>query len=219
MKNIALSMSMSLFLFLSQMLTGLILFIPAARGAEAPWPFQTGEHCVAYSAVKEMFVMFDVTVLGRNCMAEGRIENASAPEGGRFVADIPVEGFDSGSGKRDGHVADLLGGPSREPMRFESEPLKPELIKSLLAGQSGEISGMLSIKGKRSPVRFHELRVERDGQALILKARGKTTFNALGLKVPSVGPGGIIAEPGDELELLVQFQMERLTGYGGLAGR
>ena len=53
--------------------------------------------------------------------------------------------------------------------------------------------------------------IRQDGHPVIA-AHLQTTFSALGIEVPTVGPGGLIAAPGDDLELLAQLDVERMVG-------
>jgi polyisoprenoid-binding protein YceI len=183
---------------------------PAAThsSGKAETIFASGEHCVAYRTIKGMFVWFEATVLGRNCSFDARLE-AFGPDY-RLVMTIPVTSFESGNETRDEHVAELLGGPSRRALEFQSEPLSGTRLAALLQGQPGTVAGDLFIGGRPHGVVF-EVQLHRQDGRNYLDVHLQTTFSALGITVPKVGPGGLIARPGDAVELLAQLDPARLA--------
>jgi polyisoprenoid-binding protein YceI len=180
----------------------------AGGAAAAQGVFAPGEHFVAYRTVKGMFFFFDATVVGRNCAIDAKLE-AQGPDY-RLVMTIPVTSFDSGNDSRDEHVAELLGGPARRALEFESEALPAEALASLLRGNSGSVAGNLFIDGTPHAVTFALQPIDQDGQ-VYLTAYTRTAFSVLGVTVPKVGPGGLIARPGDALDLLAQLDLAKLV--------
>jgi hypothetical protein len=174
-------------------LVALLLAIPGAptaddRAAELIDGLPQGQLCVGYRTVKGMLWFADAEVVGTVCGAP--IVIAPVDEGRTLRVTLPTR-FDSGNGKRDAHVAEILG----PDMAFEA-PL-PDLWEAGLP-PAIELAGTLLLQGRRIPlpVVFRQLPGGDYGFSV------STTFSALGVNVPNVGPGGMVARPRDDLTLL-----------------
>ncbi|MCZ8157914.1 MAG: hypothetical protein O9264_17470 [Leptospira sp.] len=139
--------------------------------------------CVAYETTKGMFFVTNVNVIGINCSVT--IEKSEKMI--RII--IPVSEFDSGLAKRDSEVSFLLGGPSLVPMRYEFS-----LPKDIQNSARPIINGNLYIKEIPNSVILNLSKKEN-----VTQFQFNTKFSTLGVKVNSVGPGGIIANPTDDL--------------------
>ncbi|HKK93184.1 MAG TPA: hypothetical protein VJ925_07095 [Longimicrobiales bacterium] len=137
---------------------------------------------------------------------DGRVE---------IVATIDPTTFDSGNDSRDEWVQETLGGPELASLVFRSRPIDVERLRGVLVGQPLELEGTLDLPEGPRPIIFdvgiYELALQDDTAARrYLEAWARTTFDALGIEVPDVGPGGIVASPGDELELWLRLPVSSL---------
>ena len=80
----------------------------------------------------------------------------------------------------------------------------------MLDNQQSEVSGNLEVAGGKFPVKFALILTKQPGYVLI-EGRYKTTFTALKIVVPTV-VGGLIADPHDDLELLVHLRSDKISG-------
>jgi len=193
------------------------LLIPGAHlkalepDPDSSWPFSSSEHCVAYHTVKGMFLFFDAEVLGKNCQLEAELSMDAAEDRFRLALTIPVGQFNSQNNHRDEDIAEILGGGSKLPLLFLSDWAPRQWARNLLDGRTETISGVLVIANKEHPLTFH-LRVPNQGPSHLIQAWMSTTFSALGVTVPPVGPGGLIAAPRERLDLMAQLHLSRLKG-------
>ena len=141
--------------------------------------------CVAYKTTKGMFYVSEVEVVGMNCNVQFQKSNTS------IQVIIPVENFDSSNSKRDSEVALILGGSKKMPLRFEL--LIPKNSKQ------ETISGKLFIKDSPKDITLNLFQEQNK-----IRFSVQTKFSTLGITVESVGPGGLIAKPKDELTLYGQ---------------
>lgn len=181
-----------------------------ALAEEAQWPFTAEDHCVAYRTIKGVFFFFDAEVLGKNCAIEAELNVTDAGEAKQLVLSIPVNGFDSGNSGRDEHVAEILGGKELNSLRFLSAPLSPADIMALIAGEMDALSGTLVLNNQEHQVLF-QVDVIQQGESPLINVKLTKTFKELNITVPSVA-GGMIAAPGETLELLGQFHLNRIMG-------
>lgn len=148
--------------------------------------------CVAYQTTKGMFYVSNVDVVGINCSV------TLAKTNNNIQVTIPVAKFDSGNSKRDSEVAVIIGGANLAALRFEAM-LPVNLKKNEIPPT---INGKLFIKGKENIV---TLNLSQSSSSIRFKVI--TKFSTLGVKVNPVGPGGLIAEPQDDLILYGQIPM------------
>lgn len=146
--------------------------------------------CVAYKTTKGMFYVSEVDVLGIQCNVPIKKSNST------IQVSIPVDKFNSGNSKRDSEVALILGDTEMIPLRFEASIPKeanPDSIPATLAGK-------LFIKNKPNDIILNLTKEQG-----VIRFSIQTKFSTLGLKVESVGPGGLIAKPMDDLYLYGQI--------------
>jgi polyisoprenoid-binding protein YceI len=177
--------------------------------------FKSADHCVAYKTSKKMLFLFTPAVIGKNCGATASLEWNSENTKAQIKIVIPVDRFESGPGPRDGHVAEILGGKNLNPMVFNSQFIERSSLANLFKNGSMPIVGNLEINGEGHDVTFTSTVVDR-GEKKIIIALLETSFSELEVTVPKVGPGGIIAEIKDELELIAHFQTGMVKGVGHL---
>lgn len=148
--------------------------------------------CVAYQTTKGMFYVSNVDVVGINCSV------ILVKTNNNIQVTIPVAKFDSGNSKRDSEVAVIIGGADFTPLRFEAK-LPVDLKKNEIPPT---IIGKLFIKGNENAVTLH-----LSQSSSLIRFKVVTKFSTLGVRVNSVGPGGLIAEPQDDLILYGQIPM------------
>ena len=180
------------------------------------WPISPDDHCVAYRTVKGMFFFFTSEIVGINCHISTEISRDATGDHFQLTLSIPVKYFDSGNDNRDRHVGEILGGKSQLPVLFLSEWLSKAQVEKILEEKKGLVSGTLVIGNKESPLAF-DVRVTVRGKSTLVRAMAGTTFAAMGVSVPKVGPAGAIAAPGEALVLMGQFQWAKLIGAEGIS--
>jgi len=183
---------------------------PAAVSADDEEIFSPGDHCVAYRTVKDLLFAVDAEITGRNCDVSASLVASEGGAGPRIVVSVPVKRFKSRNFLRDRTVADLLGAKIQPDLRFASDPIDAEAVRTDLASGSFRVSGVLTIGGKDFPVEFPLEIVEHEGGHTV-KGRLPTTFAAFEVEVPTVA-GGLIARPHEDLELVVHLDPERIEG-------
>lgn len=195
--------------------TGLILFFCWIQMAHAEESiFQEGEHCLAYRTVKKMFFLADVDVVGKSCQVKA--QSRSIDEQIQFEFEVPVRSLDSDNGQRDEHVVEILKGYQHFHLRFRSQWMSPEAWKNAIQHKEAILAGELEVRGKTFPVDFPLRFVPRSGH---IQIEGKlvTRFSAFQIEVPTVGPGGMIADVSDDLEIWVQLRTDKIPGADALA--
>ncbi|MDH5543531.1 MAG: YceI family protein [Nitrospinota bacterium] len=178
--------------------------------------FESGDHCVAYKAGKKMFFSMNVEVIGKNCSADAALEWSANSKSAVIKVVIPVDKFDSKSiGPRDEHVAEILGGKGLTPMIFTSASIDRETFEALAKDGKTDIQGTLKIDGKDKDVTF-SVWVTGSGNGKVVQASLSTSFTTLNVVVPPAGPGGMMANPDDALELHAHLLLERISGIEAL---
>ncbi len=152
------------------------------------------------------FGLRKVEVVGTTTTVAVALEPDSTPELQRILVTIGATDFDSDEPRRDEWVAETLGGPAGAPMIFRSEAVPTARLAEVLRGRGLELTGQLVLPDGPREVTFSIAAYDlpaRDGEGTerFLEAWTQTTFDALGITVPKVGPAGAIASPGDGLEL------------------
>ena len=193
---------------------------PAATSAQSTPspPEELPPSGAAYRTGKSMFFgIRKVEVVGATAGVELGLEVAGSSGRLRIAAEIAAATFDSGNDSRDEWVAETLGGPDGAPLRFFSDTLTAAAIRGALEGTPTTVPGRLELpEGPRDvvfEVAVYELAARGgEGTEPYLEAWTRTTFDALGIEVPKVGPGGAIASPGDDLELWLRVPVADLRG-------
>jgi polyisoprenoid-binding protein YceI len=183
---------------------------PPSPGRQVDGVFDRGAHCVAYRTTKRAFFR-EVTVVGRSCDVSAAI--VWDPDGvmARIEVEVPVRSLASGSGRRDRDVRRILDAETHPRIRFRSDPVASEWLRRASGTGEWRLAGTLEVAGRERRAAF-ELATVRELDHLRIDAVFATTFAALGVVVPRVGPGGIIADPGEDVELLVRLRLDRVEG-------
>jgi len=184
----------------------LLILIWAAAPSAAQPVFAPDDHCVAYWTSKRVMLVRTVGVIGTNCAVTARVRWRGDGSAAVEVV-VPADGFDSGNGRRDRDVARILDAARHPEIRFGAGPLRASQVQRLEAGQHVLIPGYLEVAGGRHAVEFA---VRIDGRVVTGEAR--TTFAALGLEVDRVGPGGMVADPDQDVALMLHLRLDRLAG-------
>ncbi len=183
------------------------LAVPAAAQAPPTPPEELPEVGAAYRTGKSMFFgLRKVEVVGTTPSVSLALAPDTAAGGRRIIATIDATTFDSGTDDRDTWVAETLAGADETPLIFTSRPVTLAELRAAVSGQGLEIGGELELPEGPREVLFtlsgYDLPSrEGSGTERFIEAWSRTTFDALGIEVPRVGPGGVIASPGDDLEL------------------
>lgn len=163
--------------------------VPTAddRAAQIIAGLPASQRCVGYRTIKGMLWFADAEVVGTACGAP--IAIAQEAHGRTLRVTLPTR-FDSGNGRRDAHVAELLGSELAYEAAMPERPAAelPETI---------ELAGTLVVQGRRVPLPVALRRLSGGDYGFSVS----TTFSALGVDVPPVGPGGMVARPRDDLTL------------------
>jgi len=186
----------------------LLCGVPHARAQDEV--FAIDDHCVAYRTVKDILFAAEAEVIGRSCEVTAALVIGADAGEPRIVVTVPVKSLKSGNIFRNRVVAELLGAEVQPDLRFSSNPLDVESLRSALDQGRFELSGELALGGRSYPVTFPLELLQNEGQRAV-RGRLETTFEAFEVEVPTIA-FGLVARPHEKLELLVQLQLERVEG-------
>ncbi len=189
---------------------GLLLQTSAAGAQEAL--FAPDDHCLAYRTHKEMFLMADVEVIGKSCDVSARME----ADGNRvrFTVTAPVASFDSDSSMRDSSVQEILKADQYPDLVFISRWVPREEVKAVQQGGAFRLEGELEIGGVPHLMAF-ALQVKPAQGYAVITGEQDTSFSLLQIVVPPVA-GGVIAEPADDLAILLHLRTDQVNGFSSL---
>ena len=182
--------------------------------AEEEPVFNPEEHCLAYKTKKTVFFFFDeVEVIGKSCEVTAKIHWDTSGEQAQVEVFVPVSSFDSGNFLRDKDISGILRTELNPNIRFISNGLSRTDLQKMLENKKTEVSGYLEVAGNTFPVKFL-LNSKVRSEFILIEGQLVTSFYKLKVEVPTVGPGGLLADPGDYLELLVHLRSDKFTGLG-----
>ena len=189
-----------------------VYFLGLSKHLEAEEIFQQGDHCLAYQTEETILLVFDLVVVGKTCEISARVKREG--ENTRFVVSFPIRSLDSGIGMRDEDVNDILSVESQADIRFVSDFLTWQQIRSALTQGTTKLAGVLEVAGKSHKVLFPLILSKQSGKWLVT---GKlvTSFTDLGLELQDV-LWGVVADYPDYLELLVHLRFEQVQGLAEL---
>ena len=189
-----------------------VYFLGLSKHLEAEEIFQQGDHCLAYQTEETILLVFDLVVVGKTCEISARVKREG--ENTRFVVSFPIRSLDSGIGMRDEDVNDILSVESQPDIRFVSDFLTRQQIRSALTQGTTKLAGVLEVAGKSHKVLFPLILSKQSGKWLVT---GKlvTSFTDLGLELQDV-LWGVVADYPDYLELLVHLRFEQVQGLAEL---
>jgi polyisoprenoid-binding protein YceI len=184
----------------------LLSVIGSALPTAAQPAFSADDHCVAYWTSKRVMLVRTVGVIGKNCDVAARLhwrdDDAATVE-----VVVRADRFDSGNARRDRDVARILDAARNPEIRFGAGPIRAGEVRRLEAGNRVAVPGYLEVAGRRHAVEF-AVRLQGD----VVSGEARTTFAALGLEVDRVGPGGMVADPAEDLALLLHLHLDRVHG-------
>lgn len=161
--------------------------------------FKTDRNCVAYKTTKGMFWVGESDIIGRNhkvsVMLIKKLNKIM------FKVRAPLNSFKSGNSTRDKAVIEILHGDKYPDMVFETEAMSKGKWQKLSKKKTFVLSGLLKIAGKNRSIKFMVKSKHGTMQGKLV-----TKFSNLGLKPPKAGPGGMIADTKDYIELHFQFR-------------
>ncbi|MBC8220796.1 MAG: YceI family protein [Proteobacteria bacterium] len=178
--------------------------------------FAPDEHCLAYKTEKSMFFFDGVEVIGKSCEVKAEIRWQDSTEQAQVEVSVPVTSLDSANSFRDGEMPEILKAELSPNIRFISNWLSRTDMQKMLENQSADFSGMLEVAGNTFPVKF-ALSFKDQGAFYLIEGKLITSFSELKVEVPTVGPGGLLAEPRDYLELLVHLRSDKISGTEKIA--
>ena len=189
-----------------------VYFLGLSKHLEAEEIFQQGDHCLAYQTEETILLVFDLVVVGKTCEISARVKREG--ENTRFVVSFPIRSLDSGIGMRDEDVSEILSVESQPDIRFVSDFLTRQQIRSALTQGTTKLAGVLEVAGKSHKVLFPLILSKQSGKWLVT---GKlvTSFTDLGLELQDV-LWGVVADYPDYLELLVHLRFEQVQGLAEL---
>ena len=138
-----------------------------------------------------MFFFVDNWIEGKSDAVEGHVVLG---EDGYGDIRVGAGSFESGNGKRDSHVREILKAGSYPHVVFHLVSVQGIGMDG--AGE-GEATGTLTLHGVSQPVRFPVRWVYGEG-TLTLQGETVIRFDAFGLKPPTLG-GGVIKEADENL--------------------
>ena len=189
-----------------------VYFLGLSKHLEAEEIFQQGDHCLAYQTEETILLVFDLVVVGKTCEISARVKREG--ENTRFVVSFPIRSLDSGIGMRDEDVSEILSVESQPDIRFVSDFLTWQQIRSALTQGTTKLAGVLEVAGKSHKVLFPLILSKQSGKWLVT---GKlvTSFTDFGLELPAI-LWGVVADYPDYLELLVHLRFEQVQGLAEL---
>ena len=177
--------------------------------------FDNSEHCVAYKAGKTMFYFVDITVVGKGCQVLSELKLSDDGEMVQTIVSLAVKSIDSENGNRDDHVLELLKEESFPNLIFTSEMSNIKNIKGAIEKGKMVLIGKLKVAENEFDVKF-PLTWVKSGNGYLVTGALQTSFINLGLKAPKVGPGGMVADVDDGLEILIHLQSEKIKNFDKL---
>ena len=175
---------------------------------EAEEIFQHGEHCLAYKTEETILLFIDSDVVGKTCEISARLE--SEGENTRYVVSFPIRSLDSGIDMRDEDVIEILSVESHPIIRFVSDFVTEEQVVEALIQGTTTLSGVLEVGGNPYKMLF-PLKLSEHSGVWLVTGKLVTSFSEFGLELPVV-LGGVVAETGDYLELLVHLRLDQIHG-------
>ena len=167
---------------------------------------------MAYKTEKTVFFFFDeVEVIGKSCEVTAKILWNDSEKQAQVEVRVPVTSLDSGNSFRDRDISEILKAKLTPNIRFFSNWLSRMVLQKMLENQNTEVSGSLEIAGNTFLVKF-PLNSTVMGERVLIESELITSFSALKIELPIVGPGGLLAETKDYLELLVHLRSDKFAG-------
>ena len=170
--------------------------------------FKKGDHCLAYQTKETIFMFINSDVIGKTCEISSKVE---IEEGNtKFVLSFPISSLDSGVGMRDDDVTEMLSNESTNDIRFISNNITIEQVKSALIKGNTKLEGILEVAGNSYNVLF-PLNLSKSSGKWLVKGKLITSLSEFGLELPSV-LGGVVADTHDYLELHVHLNFKLSNG-------
>ena len=197
----------SLSLLAAALFAGALTFSSIPETQAASPVLAAGQHCVAWKTKKTLAMVKRVEPVGTNCSATIK----ALKVGDKYSAEItvPIAAFNSGEKDRDKEVLKILQANVAPNLVFTVDPLPASTWQTMLSKGSGPVRGKLSIAGKTYNLTA-TAKVRKSGSKVEVYGMIVTKYSDLGIKPPSVGPGGSIAKVDDYLELHFNFLSDKV---------
>lgn len=166
--------------------------------------FAPGETAAAYF-VSEKLTGHINHVVGKNKSIGVELESKGDQR--RVVVTVPGDGFKTNSGLRDGRVSGMLGG-SKHPVEIRTAWFPAADLAGLAQG-SHSLAGEIAVNGHLSAALT--LTAQADGTSVRVDV--PTSFQAVGMEPPALGPFGMLGEVYQPLTLSAQIQLDQVKGY------
>lgn len=174
---------------------------------------QNGDHCVAYKTEKKMFLIRNVTVIGKNCDVSAQV----IPQvDGQFAIEmnVPAGGFRSGEPERDKDVAKVLKADKESNIVFRSNPMTADEWKEKIQGGGFPLKGELEIGNEKFPVEA-QVKIAKVDENFEADGVIKTKFKDFKMEPPKL-VGGIMASVKQDLELHFHIQGQKTLGLDSI---
>lgn len=191
------------------MLSSWLLVLGLAWASTEPSLFEEGSHCVAYKAVKTMFLVSNDTVVGKNCDVSAQV----LPEVGglyHIEVNVPVRSFNSGDTDRDKDVLKILKADERPELTFRSKAFSAAQWHELFAKKEFPLEGELFIGAKGFPLTMQVRYLDKNESAEV-DGTAHVRYQDFEIKPPKVA-AGIVAKAKPDLELHFHLQSHRILG-------
>ncbi len=191
----------------------MLLSLPTAAASLPPRQIlSAGSHCVAWRTSKTLALVSQQEVVGTSCQVS---VSAQKNADGKFSAtvSIPISSFNSQEPDRDKEVLKILKASVQPHLLFSSQSLSKSQWEGILSQGHGVVRGKLSIGGRSFPISA-AVKTHKSGNRIELSGVIRTTFSALGITPPEVGPGGAIAKVPDYLELHFNLTSDKVQNIG-----
>ena len=175
---------------------------------EAEVIFQQEEHCLAYQAEETILLFIDSIVIGKTCEISTQVETEAGYT--KFIINFPISSLDSGVGIRDEDVVEMLSAESNTDIRFVSNILSEEQVRTALTHGKTKLEGILEVAGKSYKVIF-PLKLSEHSGTWLVTGKLVSSLSEFGLELPSV-LGGVIADTRDYLEIHVHLRFNLIQG-------
>lgn len=201
------------------LLAGLVLStglaVTSAPQTEASGVIGAGKHCVAWKTNKTLGLVKRVSPVGMNC----NVTVKAVKKGKNYSAEVyvPIRSFQSGEKDRDKAVLDILKAKVNPNVVFKVDPLPLSSWQKMLKNGSGPVRGKLYIGNQAKPLST-TAKVRKRGKNIEVYGVVRTKFTTLGIKPPTVGPGGSIAKVDDYLELHFNLLSNKVQNAGIVPG-
>ena len=164
------------------------------------------QSCIGYIANKSMFFV-QTHVVAKGCQPKITLEESPSKRKIRVTVEHRFLGLDSGLGKRDAHMAEIFNITPQGNIAFQSEWLDRNWLRNAQREQKITLRGKIIGGIVKAPVVFN-LSLENSKSGWLLTGVASAKLDDFNIKVPEIGPFGMIATVHQDFELWVHLFLE-----------